>query len=171
MDTIGDILRQHIPNMGMYLVPFLSPRVDLRFLCDGQEYCVNEGTAIRLLQTLRMQNPELNAQLNVKSSPRRWTWSLTLPQRLREDPAVRNLDLSSYLLVPSKFSPRCHPRLAESPFKVQRITRYPLLIKQARILSHKLGYAIKSTIRFCVAPRLAKTKKNSNFRWVSPSHC
>lgn len=23
MDTVGDILRQHIPNMGMYLVPFL----------------------------------------------------------------------------------------------------------------------------------------------------
>lgn len=23
MDTIGDILRQHIPNMGIYLVPFL----------------------------------------------------------------------------------------------------------------------------------------------------
>jgi len=44
-----------------------------------------------------MRNPELAAHLN----------------RLREDPAVRNLDLSSYLLVP-----------------MQRITRYPLLIKQ-----------------------------------------
>ncbi|KAF9650631.1 hypothetical protein BDM02DRAFT_1351141 [Thelephora ganbajun] len=80
MDTVGDILRQHIPNMGMYL-----------------EYCVNEGTAIKLLQTLRVQNPGLAAHLN----------------RLREDPTVRNLDLSSYLLVP-----------------MQRITRYPLLIKQ-----------------------------------------
>ena len=69
MDTIGDILRQHIPNMGMYLVPFFSSRVALRFLCDGQEYCVNEGTAIKLLQTLRTQNPELNAHLNVESSP------------------------------------------------------------------------------------------------------
>ncbi|KAG6329916.1 hypothetical protein ID866_9173, partial [Astraeus odoratus] len=34
-------------------------------------------------------------------------------QRLREDPTTRNLDLSSYLLVP-----------------MQRLTRYPLLIKQ-----------------------------------------
>ena len=28
MDTVGDILRQHIPNMGMYLVPFSFCYVD-----------------------------------------------------------------------------------------------------------------------------------------------
>ncbi|KAI0085934.1 hypothetical protein BDY19DRAFT_963763 [Irpex rosettiformis] len=80
IDSIGDILKLNISHMGVYL-----------------EYCVNHGTAIRLLQSLRESNPELASTL----------------QRLREEPAVRNLDLSSYLLVP-----------------MQRITRYPLLIKQ-----------------------------------------
>ncbi|KAF9806131.1 hypothetical protein IEO21_08793 [Rhodonia placenta] len=60
-------------------------------------YCVNQAYAIRVLQSLRESNLELSARL----------------QRLRDDPAARNLDLSSYLLVP-----------------MQRITRYPLLIKQ-----------------------------------------
>jgi len=61
------------------------------------EYCINQSMAIKVLQTLRASKPELAACL----------------QRLRDDPAVRNLDLSSYLLIP-----------------MQRITRYPLLIKQ-----------------------------------------
>ncbi|KAJ7221504.1 hypothetical protein GGX14DRAFT_492415 [Mycena pura] len=61
------------------------------------EYCVNQATAIKVLKSLRDSNPELASHL----------------QRLKEDPAVRNLDLSSYLLAP-----------------MQRITRYPLLIKQ-----------------------------------------
>ncbi|KAF7972256.1 hypothetical protein HWV62_18572 [Athelia sp. TMB] len=39
--------------------------------------------------------------------------SMALYMRLRDDPAVRNLDLSSYLLVP-----------------MQRLTKYPLLIRQ-----------------------------------------
>ncbi|KAI0689841.1 hypothetical protein BC835DRAFT_1407733 [Cytidiella melzeri] len=80
IDSIGDILKLNISNMGVYL-----------------EYCVNHGTAIKLLQSLRESTPELSSTL----------------LRLREDPAVRNLDLSSYLLSP-----------------MQRITRYPLLIKQ-----------------------------------------
>ena len=50
-----------------------------------QEYCVNQGYAIKVLQSIRESNPEVAACL----------------QRLRDDPAVRNLDLSSYLLVPS----------------------------------------------------------------------
>ncbi|KAF7294543.1 Actin cytoskeleton-regulatory complex protein [Mycena indigotica] len=65
------------------------------------EYCVNQGNAIKVLKSLRDSNPELASHL----------------QRLKEDPLVRNLDLSSYLLAP-----------------MQRITRYPLLIKQ--ILSY-----------------------------------
>ncbi|OCH86200.1 hypothetical protein OBBRIDRAFT_797422 [Obba rivulosa] len=61
------------------------------------EYCVNQATAANVLQAMRQSDPELSQRL----------------QRLREDPAARNLDLSSYLLSP-----------------MQRITRYPLLIKQ-----------------------------------------
>ncbi|KAH9842454.1 uncharacterized protein C8Q71DRAFT_732931 [Rhodofomes roseus] len=60
------------------------------------EYCVNQAYAAKVLQSER-EKPEL-AQLL---------------QRLRDDPTARNLDLSSYLLVP-----------------MQRITRYPLLIRQ-----------------------------------------
>ncbi|WWD16911.1 hypothetical protein CI109_101343 [Kwoniella shandongensis] len=61
-------------------------------------YCVNQHQAIKLLQSLRESNPELSSHL----------------QNIREtNPAVRGLDLSSFLLIP-----------------MQRITRYPLLIKQ-----------------------------------------
>ncbi|KAI0312324.1 hypothetical protein OF83DRAFT_1146615 [Amylostereum chailletii] len=62
-----------------------------------REYCTNQGNAIKVLQSLRESQPDLALHL----------------QHLRDEPAVRNLDLSSYLLVP-----------------MQRITRYPLLIKQ-----------------------------------------
>ena len=63
-----------------------------------QQYCVNQGSAIRILQSIREANPELAAKL----------------QHLREnEPSVRSLDLSSYLLIP-----------------MQRLTRYPLLIRQ-----------------------------------------
>lgn len=52
-------------------------------------------------------------------------------QRLREEPAVRNLDISSYLLVPSKEDPfKLFVEFIMIYFSVQRITRYPLLIKQ-----------------------------------------
>ncbi|KAF8172098.1 hypothetical protein BJ912DRAFT_994425 [Pholiota molesta] len=62
------------------------------------EYCVNQSTAIQVLKSLRESKPELASHL----------------QHLRdENPTVRNLDLSSYLLAP-----------------MQRVTRYPLLIKQ-----------------------------------------
>ncbi|KAI6004680.1 Dbl homology domain-containing protein [Pisolithus albus] len=61
------------------------------------DYCVNQANAGKVLQSLRDANPELSAQL----------------QCLREDPSARNLDLSSYLLVP-----------------MQRLARYPLLIRQ-----------------------------------------
>ncbi|KAF8638846.1 hypothetical protein AX17_001904 [Amanita inopinata Kibby_2008] len=81
IDKIGDVLCSHIPNMGVYM-----------------QYCVNQATAIKVLQSLREENHELASHL----------------QRLRDGNAVvRNLDLSSYLLAP-----------------MQRITKYPLLIKQ-----------------------------------------
>ncbi|EKM83232.1 hypothetical protein AGABI1DRAFT_118549 [Agaricus bisporus var. burnettii JB137-S8] len=96
VDKIGDILLKHIGSMGVYL-----------------QYCVNQGTAIRMLKSLREANPELAAHL----------------QRIREsDPSVRNLDLSSYLLAP-----------------MQRITRYPLLIKQ--ILHYTEGDEEERAIR------------------------
>jgi hypothetical protein len=62
------------------------------------EYCVNHATSIKVLQSLRDSDAGLASHL----------------QRIRDsDPTVRNLDLSSYLLVP-----------------MQRITKYPLLIRQ-----------------------------------------
>ncbi|KAI6004667.1 hypothetical protein EDD15DRAFT_2359398 [Pisolithus albus] len=61
------------------------------------DYCVDQANAGKVLQSLRDANPELSAQL----------------QCLREDPSARNLDLSSYPLVP-----------------MRRLTRYPLLIRQ-----------------------------------------
>ncbi|KAH8977407.1 hypothetical protein EDB86DRAFT_3237574 [Lactarius hatsudake] len=83
--------RLYIDNIGDILDKHLTNMTTYR------AYCVNQANAIRTLQSLRDTNADLAAHL----------------QRLREDPAVRNLDLSSYLLVP-----------------MQRITRYPLLIKQ-----------------------------------------
>ncbi|KAH9019377.1 hypothetical protein EDB84DRAFT_1517396 [Lactarius hengduanensis] len=83
--------RLYIDNIGDILDKHLTNMTTYR------AYCVNQANAIRTLQSLRDRNADLAAHL----------------QRLREDPAVRNLDLSSYLLVP-----------------MQRITRYPLLIKQ-----------------------------------------
>jgi len=80
IDKIGDILKQNMPDTGVYV-----------------EYCVNQANAIKVLQSLRESNIDVSARL----------------QRLRDDPGARNLDLSSYLLVP-----------------MQRITRYPLLIRQ-----------------------------------------
>ncbi|KAH0830093.1 hypothetical protein J3R83DRAFT_1428 [Lanmaoa asiatica] len=98
MDRIGDLLEKHMPNMGIYL-----------------NYCVNQANAGKVLQQMRENNPVLAAQLKVCS------WfrfvlhgaTISLLQNLREDPSARNLDLSSYLLVP-----------------MQRLTRYPLLIRQ-----------------------------------------
>ncbi|KAI6004671.1 Dbl homology domain-containing protein [Pisolithus albus] len=81
------------------------------------DYCVNQANAGKMLQSLRDANPELSAQL----------------QCLREDPSARNLDLSSYLLVP-----------------MQRLTRYPLLIRQ--ILQYTDPPT--STPDLSVAPRL-----------------
>ncbi|KAI5118090.1 hypothetical protein M0805_007740 [Coniferiporia weirii] len=80
IDSIGDLLVRHMDNMGVYA-----------------NYCVNQGNAIKILQSIRESRPEVAAHL----------------QKLREDPAVRSLDLSSYLLAP-----------------MQRITRYPLLLRQ-----------------------------------------
>ncbi|KAF8319431.1 Dbl homology domain-containing protein [Clavulina sp. PMI_390] len=62
-----------------------------------EKYCVNQGPATNHLTSLRQSKPDFGAHLT----------------KLRNDPATRNLELSSYLLVP-----------------MQRITRYPLLIKQ-----------------------------------------
>jgi len=84
--------RLYIDNIGDILDEHLT-----NMTSSYKAYCVNHASAIRTLQSLREKNADLAAHL----------------QRLREDPAVRNLDLSSYLLVP-----------------MQRITRYPLLIKQ-----------------------------------------
>ncbi|WRT65306.1 uncharacterized protein IL334_002249 [Kwoniella shivajii] len=81
IDKIGDILEDHLANAGVYTT-----------------YCVNQQSAMKLLQSLREANPEVAAHL----------------QSIREtNSAVRGLDISHFLLSP-----------------MQRITRYPLLIKQ-----------------------------------------
>ncbi|TCD66409.1 hypothetical protein EIP91_001400 [Steccherinum ochraceum] len=87
------------------------------------DYCVNQANAAKVLQSLRQANPELAARL----------------QQLRDDPSVRNLDLSSYLLVP-----------------MQRITRYPLLIKQI------LHYTESSEDRRCIERALEMAEKVLN---------
>ena len=74
---------------------------------------MNQANAARVLRSLRAENTELASHL----------------QALRdENPAVRNLDLSSYLLVPSTFAAVFLPQTLI--LAVQRVTRYPLLIKQ-----------------------------------------
>jgi len=50
-----------------------------------QKYCVNHSNAIKTLQALRESKPELGSHL----------------LQLRERPDLRNLDLSSFLLIPS----------------------------------------------------------------------
>ncbi|KAG9035365.1 hypothetical protein FRB95_011385 [Tulasnella sp. JGI-2019a] len=60
-------------------------------------YCVNQSNGIKILQSVRASDSSIANSL----------------QRLRDEPICRNLDLSSYLLIP-----------------MQRITRYPLLLRQ-----------------------------------------
>lgn len=89
VDNFGDLLQSNMENMGVYA-----------------EYCINQGTAIRVLQSLRQSNPELAACLQVRclicvmNVPK---YLQCLTQHLRDEPSVRNLDLSSYLLVPSRW--------------------------------------------------------------------
>ena len=64
---------------------------------------MNHASAIKVLQTLRQSNPELGVVLQVRDFLTRPSLILTSGQRLRDDPTARNLDLSSYLLVPSMF--------------------------------------------------------------------
>ncbi|QRW00930.1 actin cytoskeleton-regulatory complex protein pan1 [Ceratobasidium sp. AG-Ba] len=108
IDQIGDILDAHMSGMAVYM-----------------PYCVHQAPAIKVLQGLRETNQELAGHLQAREL------------RLRdEDPDIRNLDLSSYLLIP-----------------MQRITRYPLLMKQ--ILHHTqqeserayISHAIQTTER------------------------
>ncbi|KAJ7590631.1 hypothetical protein C8J56DRAFT_887202 [Mycena floridula] len=82
-------------------------------LLTNTDYCVNQSNAIKVLKSLRDSNPELGAHLLVPSFAHWYRIHLNILQRLREDPTLRNLDLSSFLLIP-----------------MQRITRYPLLIRQ-----------------------------------------
>ncbi|KDQ18655.1 hypothetical protein BOTBODRAFT_517724 [Botryobasidium botryosum FD-172 SS1] len=61
------------------------------------DYCANQSSATKTLRALRTGRPELEARL----------------KELRQDPVVRNLDLSSYLPIPTR-----------------RIARYPILLRQ-----------------------------------------
>lgn len=111
IDHIGDLLEKHMPNMGVYLVcrcspsfryciPSYSPMVELLRQSSerwkgpptnpGNQPCV--GCAVTGVFLVSLY------EVYVKLQPFRL-------QNLREDPSARNLDLSSYLLVPS-MSPR-----------------------------------------------------------------
>lgn len=71
-------------------------------------YCVNQDSAAKLLVKLRQSDPQLEAALqDIKLN----------------NPDVRGLDLSSFLLEPSG----CEMNQLTA---VQRITRYPLLLRQ-----------------------------------------
>lgn len=50
IDQIGDIVQSHMSNMAVYM-----------------EYCVNQATAINVLQSLRGSKPELAAHLQVRA--------------------------------------------------------------------------------------------------------
>lgn len=72
-----------------------------------QEYCLNQGQAISRLQTLREQDATVAQHLQVSGHVRvmierslNCAWQ---NQTIRnENASVRNLDLSSFLLEPSK---------------------------------------------------------------------
>jgi actin cytoskeleton-regulatory complex protein PAN1 len=116
-------------NMSIYRVcPLLSSFFKL--ISCYQEYCVNQANAAKILHSLRNSNSELATHLQVRITVYNISNKLSMhEQRLREDPTVRNLDLSSYLLVPSKHFYR-YVWMSNELLLVQRITRYPLLIKQ-----------------------------------------
>ncbi|KAG9114454.1 hypothetical protein FRC07_007636, partial [Ceratobasidium sp. 392] len=158
IDQIGDILDAHMAGMAVYMVRYPLPAYIIAcpettsYSCsrstltcpsvsDDQPYCVHQASAIKVLQGLRESNPELAGHLQA-SLP---IYRLLLRkinvggciQRLREeDPDIRNLDLSSYLLIP-----------------MQRITRYPLLMKQILNYTHPeserahISHAIATTER------------------------
>ena len=68
IDRIGDILLTHIPSMAVYTVRPNGSLIEdsLKFLfCLLQEYCVNQTTANKVLQSLKQTNPALVEHLNV----------------------------------------------------------------------------------------------------------
>ena len=65
VDRIGDILFNHLPNMGVYMVRHFERFGPSQLTETDQEYCVNQGTAIKVLQSLRDSNPELAQHLQV----------------------------------------------------------------------------------------------------------
>ena len=65
VDHIGDILKSNIANMGVYLVGEILFVSTLKFSQVLQEYCVNQGYAIKVLQSLRQSNTELASRLQV----------------------------------------------------------------------------------------------------------
>ena len=103
------------------------------FLTFRQEYCSNHSQSIKALQSLREINPTLGAHLQVCSSRSVLLQLMRLSvfsetQRRPDHPEPRPIELSTwtqYVLVLY-----IHSHLLKGPRIVQRITRYPLLIKQ-----------------------------------------
>jgi actin cytoskeleton-regulatory complex protein PAN1 len=70
IDKIGDILKDNMSKMGVYQVSLLLGTQLTRTCLFNityafQDYCVNQGAAIKFLQDLRTSNPELAARLQV----------------------------------------------------------------------------------------------------------
>jgi hypothetical protein len=66
---------------------YSSEKIGIADLSGPQQYCVNQSNAIKILQSLRDTKEDLATKL----------------QQLRDtEPSVRSLDLSSYLLIPSR---------------------------------------------------------------------
>jgi actin cytoskeleton-regulatory complex protein PAN1 len=68
IDTIGDILQAHAPNFYIYSVQFRHTIIFFHELTCVffQDYCVGQGPATKLLQSLRTAKPDLDAQLTVR---------------------------------------------------------------------------------------------------------
>ena len=71
IDSIGDILATHMSYMDVYMV-IIFVNVLFNFpVCSlfEKEYCVNHGNAIKVLQTLREEKPNLGSILQVRIQP------------------------------------------------------------------------------------------------------
>lgn len=102
IDNIGDILHKNMSNMAIYMVSVIGAidrralNVTAGVLCQPRSSHQGAEVAARQKPGTCVPSSSIHDIYIVSDL------ALTYPiQHLREDPAVRNLDLSSYLLVPS----------------------------------------------------------------------
>jgi hypothetical protein len=67
VDHIGDILQNHVSNIGVYVVNILRTSPIYGWWANIlQEYCANQSNAIKVLKSLRDSNAELASHLQVR---------------------------------------------------------------------------------------------------------